>query len=123
MSGSSVLSATQYDFAYGVGMRTRSGTAWSNRDSGVQYIQIAEGCGTQTASFTSFIDTTGRTGGSQYCPVYGLVSHWKDNSNGQIVTNHTGIYYGATTIDGFKIFCQSGNFTGGRISLYGVSHA
>ena len=122
-NGSSAITATEYDFAYGVGMRTRSGTTWSNRDSAVQYIQIAEGCGTQTASFTSFIDTTGRTSGAGYCPVYGLVSHWKDNSNGQIVTNHTGIYYGSTTIDGFKIFCQSGNFTSGRISLYGVSHA
>ena len=122
-NGSSAITATSYDFAYGSGMRTRSSTLWSNRDTGVQYIQIAESCGTQTASFTSFIDTTGRTSGAGYCPVYGLVSHWVDNSNGQIVANHTGIYYGSTTIDGFKIFCQSGNFTAGRISLYGVSHA
>ena len=120
MSGSSVLNATQYDFAYGVGMRSRSSTTWSNRDSNVQYIQIAEGCGTQTASIACYIDTTGRTSGAAYVPTYGTVTHWKDNSNGQVITNQTGIYFGSTTIDGIKVFCQSDNFTAGTFTLYGV---
>ncbi len=122
-NGSSAIDTNHYDFAYGVGMRSRSNTTWSNRDTGVQYIQLQENCGTQTASFTLYIDSTGRTSGSQYCPVFGVFSNWFSNSVGQIIMNTMGMYYGSTTIDGFKIFCQSGNFTGGRISLYGVSHA
>jgi hypothetical protein len=80
MNGSSVITATSYDFAYGSGMRSRSSTLWSNKDTGVQYIQLAEGCGTQTASIASYIDTTGRSSGTAYVPTYGIVTHWKDNS-------------------------------------------
>jgi len=121
-NGSSALTST-YDWAYGHGARTRNSTAWYNKDTGTAYLQMQEDCGTQTTSFTSFIDSSGRTSGSHYCPFYGTITNWTGNSSGQVVATHTGVYVGSTTIDGFKIFCQSGNFTAGRISLYGVSHA
>ena len=120
-NGSSALTST-YDWAYGHGARTRSSSAWFNKDSGTAYLQMQEDCGTQTTSFTSFIDSSGRTSGSGYCPFYGTITNWKNNTAGQQVATHTGVYVGSTTINGFKIFCQSGNFTAGRISLYGVSH-
>ena len=72
------------------------------------------------------------TGGSQdeYISAYGQITTWLSSTNPSTPTfdikGGAAIYgYGATSYawDRIQIICQSGTFTDGRVSLWGISHA
>lgn len=124
LNGGTTDSGSSYDDVYGVGMRSRSSSTWSDRHNSQAEIQFIESAGINTATFTMWIDTSFRgTSTHDYVNLHGIESHWFDDSNGYITATFGGVYLPNTNVDGIKFITSSGTITSGRFSLYGVKHA
>ena len=110
------ISTNNYDWGYGVGNRSRSAIAWSNRASDVSYMQIMEAVHGNSASFTVYVDT--ENSGSNHTGLHGTTCQW--TSNGMVVTPTSGRYTLTTAIGGLKIYTDVGTFTSGQIVIYGM---
>ena len=116
MNGSSAISDTNYDYCYGVGMRSRSGTTWSNRSSDNQYMQFVESAhGNPTGAFF-YIDTFHV--GSNHTFIWGTQTHWM--SNGAVISSFTGRYTGTINVSGLRFLTSGGDYSAGTFTIYGV---
>ena len=108
---------SSYDWSYGVGMRSRSSTTWSNRGGPTDYAQFMESVHGNTGSFTMFMDV--KNEGSNHGNFYGVMTNW--TSDGLVQSSFGFTYGGGSSYNGFRIFTSdSNNFSAGTYSLYGV---
>ena len=109
---------SSYDWSYGVGMRSRSSTTWSNRGGPTDYAQFMESVHGNTGSFTMFMDIK-HEDSSNHGNFYGIETHW--TSDGLVQTSFGFTYGGSGSYNGFRIFTSDSNtFGAGTYSLYGV---
>jgi len=124
LNGSTADSGSSYDSVYGVGIRSRSSSTWSDKHNSQAQVTFIESAGVNTATFTMWIDTSFRgTSTHDYVNLQGIESHWFDDSNGYITATFGGVYLPNTNVYVIKFITSSGTITSGRFSLYGVKHA
>ena len=123
LNGGTADSGNNYDSVFGVGMRSRSSTTWSNRFNSQAQLRFMDSATVTTATFTMWIDTSFRdTSPHNYVNVQGIESHWVDDSNGFVTATFGGVYLPNTNVDGLRFIVSSGTIDSGRFSLYGVKH-
>ena len=116
MTDSSQITASNYDYCYGVGMRSRSSSTWSNRSSDNDYMQFIENTSGNPAGAVFYVDTFHVD--SNHTFVYGTETHWR--SDGAIIASFTGRYTGTNTVNGIAFITSAGNYSAGTFTIYGV---
>lgn len=116
MNGGSPISSTNYDYAYGVGMRSRSNTTWSNRSENNQFMQFIEGTSGDPAGAFFYVDTLHMNSNDTF--IYGTETHFR--SDGAIIVSFTGRYTGTNSFTGMRFITSAGNYSAGTFSIYGV---